>query len=173
MKLVAFGEQANLRMVTYFANFETPKWLGLGEPAEAKFVRSVLYALIRQMVELLPDQFEGNIDISQRRIRRLDGTEASWEEALTMLDDLIRVLPHPVFCVLDGVQCLEHAGTEQYLRRLIDILRKSDLNVLYLTTGTCRSLRDAIPLKEMVTEEDLRSGGQEEDLERHCQEFWK
>jgi L-asparaginase II len=74
---------------------------------------------------------------------------------------------------LDGVQCLEHAGTEQYLRRLIDILRKSDLNVLYLTTGTCRSLRDAIPSKETVTEKDLRSGGQEEDLQRHCQEFWK
>ncbi|RYP71352.1 hypothetical protein DL771_004840 [Monosporascus sp. 5C6A] len=173
LKVVGHATRASIPMVSYFCQLGRLTRLRPNEPPEAEALTSVLYAFIRQMLWLLPPQFEGSVDLSEERFRRLDGTEASWNVSLAILNDVIRLGAQPVFCILDGVQWLEHSSTDKHLRMFLDVLRQDRMKVLFVTTGTSLSLRDAISREETLADEELRMGSHKEDLERHAQEFWK
>ncbi|RYP82369.1 hypothetical protein DL769_001694 [Monosporascus sp. CRB-8-3] len=172
LKIVGHAARTGIPMVSYFCQLGRLTRLRPNEPPEAEALTSVLYAFIRQTLRLLPPQFEGNVDLSEERFRHLDGTEASWKVSLAILNDVIRLAAQSVFCVLDGVQWLEHSSTDKYLRMFLDALRQDRINVLFVTTGTSLSLRDTISREETLTDEELRMGSHKEDLERHGQEFW-
>ncbi|RYO75024.1 hypothetical protein DL764_010596 [Monosporascus ibericus] len=173
LKLVDHAARAGIPMVSYFCQLGRLTRLRPNEPPEAEALTSVLYAFIRQTLRLLPPQFEGNVDLSEERFRRLDGTEASWNVSLAILNDVIRLAAQSVFCILDGVQWLEHSSTDKYLRTFLDALRHDRMNVLFVTTGTSLTLRDAIPREETLADEELRMGSHKEHLERHGQDFWQ
>jgi hypothetical protein len=96
-----------------------------------------------------------------------------WTEAHTVLEDLVGHITQPVFFILDGLQLLEHAGTQKRLRKLFKVLRHKYLHVLYITTGSSASLRDTISKDETLGEQELRVGAVKEDLGRHGQKFWE
>ncbi|RYP30478.1 hypothetical protein DL767_006219 [Monosporascus sp. MG133] len=158
LKVVGHAARAGIPMVSYFCQLGRLTRLQPNEPPEAEALTSVLYAFIRQMLRLLPPQFEGNVDLSKERFRRLNGTEASWKVALAILNDVIRLAVQPAFCVLDGVQWLEHSSTDKHLRMFLDALRQGRMNVLLITTGTSLSLRDTISREDTLADEELRMG---------------
>lgn len=88
---------------------------------------ALVYSLIRQLIELVPPMLDcdSNCDLSGERFRRLNGTIASWNDALAILDTLLLYRPPVLFCVIDALDVLEESGDEaleQYVRGLVTTL---------------------------------------------------
>jgi hypothetical protein len=143
------------------------------EPAEAQAMTSVLYGLIRHLIELLPLEIETRADLSSIRFACLDGNQGSWEAVLQVLRDLIKLFDRPIFCVLDGIHWLEHQTTECCLKRLVGELQQEPVHVLFITTGSSSSLRPIVHKNSTINEENGRAGEAKEDLMRHRGEFWR
>lgn len=193
LKLVKLANERlpKIPMISYFCqlNTYTTKEVGFQsnayEIAETRALTSLIYALIRQLIEKLPGSSlpvkikSTDIDLSltQPRFQHLDGTKACWEEALNILQHLVEQIEQPTFCIIDGIQWLEHATTRKSLKKLVGILRCGELRVLYVTTGAALSLGDIVYVAQdrirILGEQDLKVGGGKEDLGRHGREFWE
>jgi hypothetical protein len=130
----------------------------------------LVYSLIRQLIDLSPPMldFDSNCDLSTERFTRLNGTMASWTDAVGILNTLLRYKPPVLFCVIDGLDLLEDASTHPHIKSLVDILvshtiRSSTapvdtelrststeeliskdglLKVLFTTAGQCRAIQN-------------------------------
>jgi hypothetical protein len=175
LKLVNFAHEIHPKvlMVSYFCQLGAHTSIQPNEIAEMNALTSVIYALIRQIIEILPPKLEMSTDLSERRFQCLDGTKGTWKDALLILEDVVGHINQPVFCILDGVQWLEHSSTEKSLRKLLEVLRHEYLHVLFITTGSSASLCDTVFMDETLGDQDLRVGALKEDLGRHSQKFWK
>jgi hypothetical protein len=174
LKLVnlAYEHRPNFPMISFFCQLSPAKSLKLNETAEMGALTAVLYALIRQILEILSLPLVEDIDLTKSRFQRLDGTKRACKDALLILEDLVSHITQPVFCILDGLQWLEHASTRNNMRKLLEVLRHNNLHVLYITTGSVASLRDTISKDETLGEQDLRDRAVKEDLGRQGQKFW-
>ena len=174
LKLVnlAYEHRPNFPMISFFCQLSPAKSLKLNETAEMGALTAVLYALIRQILEILSLPLVKDIDLTESRFRRLDGTKSACKDALLILEDLVGHIAQPVFCILDGLQWLEHISTRKHIRKLLEVLRHNYLHVLYITTGSVASLGDFISKDETLGEQDLRDRAVKEDLGRQGQKFW-
>jgi hypothetical protein len=175
LQLIKLADEHRPRnpMITYFCPIGVQNKLERDETTETRGMNSMLYAFIRQILETCTLKFGKSIDVSANRFQGLDGSKARWDDALAVLRDLISQLDHPVFCILDGVQRLEHPITQRCWRKLVEILRGEHMNVLFITTGSSAFLRDTVSVAETLGEKDLGSGALKEDLAKHSQKFWK
>ena len=175
LKLVnlAHERRPNVSMISFFCQLKAGNNLQPNEIAQTEALTSVIYALIRQILEILPLSLENDIDLTESRFQRLNGTKGAWKEALMILENLVGHITQPVFCILDGLQWLEHTSTQKPLRKLLEVLRHKCLHVLYITAGSSASLGDTISKDETLGEQDLRVGAVKEDLRRHGQKFWE
>lgn len=174
LKLVnlAHEHRPNFPMISFFCQLNSAKNLQLSETAEMGALTAVLYALIRQILAILSPPLETDIYLSKSRFQRLDGTNGACKDALLILEDLVGYITQPVFCILDGLQWLEHISTRKHLKKLLEVLRHNYLHVLYITTGSAASLGDTISKDETLGEQDLRASAVKEDLGRQGQKFW-
>lgn len=171
--LVELAAQSEVPLVSYFSRpGRSDEQRGRELPEEMAFT-STLYALIYQILRLLPAQFELDVDLSEEQFRRLDGTKASWEDAVRILKDIIQLLDRPVYCILDGVQWVEHSNTDEHLRLVIAALRQEPMRALFITSGLSRVLRGEIPRAEILADEELSVARQGQDLQRDAQALWK
>lgn len=115
---------------------------------------ALLYALIRQLVELQLPRFDTLVDLSEERFELLDGSLDTWNTGLAILKDLISLLPRTTFCIIDGLHWLDDQGTETALEQLIECLRDEKLRVLFTTTGRSGSLMGSLEADEIVPLED-------------------
>ncbi|POS71771.1 hypothetical protein DHEL01_v209834 [Diaporthe helianthi] len=116
---------------------------------------ALLYALIRQTVELIDDSTTTSTGLTEEEIRNLEGTAATWDSGLRIFSEMVRNirLPRLVF-VIDGVNILEddcdHAaqGRMQGLVRVLKDLacpgavRDCNIKVLFTTAdwSSCLTL---------------------------------
>jgi hypothetical protein len=180
-KLAAIARQSSVPSVSYFCPLasQTPciPPRQHGETTESAPLMALLYALIWQVVELLPPLFESEMDLSAELFERLAREQLMWEDVFVILKDMVALVPEPIFCILEGVQRLEQSNIDSYLSKFITVLREvgggmTRMHVLLVTTGTSSTLRDAIPTNETCAEEYLSKGGFKEDLARHSDKFW-
>ncbi|TDZ54530.1 Acetylcholinesterase [Colletotrichum trifolii] len=98
--------------ISYFCELPRRSELRKGNDiTEAQAMLSLAYALARQLIELLPPIIETTVDLSQGRFESLDGTIGTWELLLQVLSDLIKMLPGPIFCIIDGLHWLDDRAT--------------------------------------------------------------
>lgn len=114
---------------------------------------ALVYSLIRQLIELLPPEFEASTDFSEARFLRLDGSLNSWDEAMQMFKALLDAVPAAnVYCIIDALHLMDDRRVEGSLRAFLSHLRRGDakLRVLFTTSG-----RSACLAKELKTKETL------------------
>jgi hypothetical protein len=133
---------------------------------------SLVYALIRQLVELLSVNFVSEMDFGPERFKLLDGTLNSWTETMKLLNDLLHLRPIYLFCVIDGFQWLDDSSTEKLLESLLDVLHQHTsardgetsnpsnqrLKVLFTTAGKSRCLLSKLSKGELVIADQRRVG---------------
>jgi hypothetical protein len=114
-------------------------------------VVSILYSLIRQLLNLLSGTFNGCIDISARRLQLLNGSEQSLDEAIKLVEELVWLVPPLTLCILDGIDHFDYMQrNRQTIEALILLLKEritsSDsvknksmgtFKVLFTTAGNC------------------------------------
>lgn len=116
---------------------------------------SLVYALIRQLIELLPLQPKSPIDVSITDLESLDGNFSTIGTAIQLLGALIRQIDFVIFIVIDGLQWLDDIDTSKPLSQLITVLKYGvvdehlspeadrdarDIRVLLTTTGRSHAL---------------------------------
>lgn len=119
------------------------------------------------MIELLLPLFETSTDLSESRLRLLDGTIHSWTGLLKLFYELLPLTPNKVLCVINGFHWLDDRSTLPYLDGFLDTLRGSNLRVLFTTNGRSGSLRGKLDPSETVLVESLDLQGSNWQLDRN------
>ena len=143
--LVEQARKVDVAIISYFCKQSNNR------PREA--VTAILYALIRQTVELLPPESTTTIDMSEERFKGLNGEADTWDAALVLFRDAIGLLNSlncKGFCVLEGVHWLEGKSTDSSLHQLLETLGSTNLKVLFATTGKSTVLLNAIKQRDQI-----------------------
>lgn len=124
---------------------------------------ALLYALIRQVVELLDDSNLKSEQLTEERIKALNGTVDTWETELQLFSEMVRnVRLQQLVFVIDGINLLEdesdQAGEER-IRGLVRTLKKLScpgavedciIKVLFTSAGRSSCLCDELDSNQMA-----------------------
>ncbi|KAL4807256.1 hypothetical protein BDV18DRAFT_159475 [Aspergillus unguis] len=121
---------------------------------------ALAYSLIRQLLEYLPPVVNGSPahTVKAENFTLLDGTLASWKEVLSLIDTLLYYSPPLLMCIIDGLDRLQDASTDEYTRSLVRVFvshtrRPSDLmpgrqsvllKILLTVEGNLESLAETL-----------------------------
>lgn len=156
-KVIEVTDENRLNVISYFCDIRRTDGAA---PREVQALVALLYALIRQLIELLPPRFDLDVDLSEERFLRLKGDIGSWEEALQLFRDLLELVPgSAVFCVIDGLHVLDYRSIQRPLTLLLGQLRHSNnrLRVLFTTSGRSYCLGKEMRAHEIVAIDGYRS----------------
>ncbi len=157
-RYIDLADRSGVQIISYFCelrpNEPTRPSNTTGETA-ALF--SLVYALLRQMIELLPPRFDTHLDLSESRFRRLNLEFDSWPDMLSATRDMLELMPEPVFCVINGFHWLDDRSTDDSLEEFLQVLRTEKLKVLFTTTGRSACLQDGLSSAETVPVEILHT----------------
>jgi hypothetical protein len=145
-------QQLGIPAVQYFCSHDYERPLDLCEK-----LQEIVYSLIYQVALALPEQVDStwhhNLDLSDSRFSCLDGKTSSLDPSIDLLDDLLRVAPPLMFCIIDGLQLLDRdpcpASFESSLQHFLNTLSAREvgtsattvLKVLFTTDGICLPLK--------------------------------
>ncbi|KAL6238660.1 hypothetical protein BDW75DRAFT_5045 [Aspergillus navahoensis] len=126
---------------------------------------ALVYSLIRQLLEYLPPVVNGSSThtVKAENFAHLDGTLASWQEVLSLIDTLLYYAPPLLICVVDGLDRLQDPSTDKYIRSLVRVFMHHTqqsfdstsgrqnvlLKILFTVTGRLE------PLLETLSENSL------------------
>lgn len=164
-KFIDLVETNELPVMSYFC--EIPRTVDSNITREVKGTVSLLYALLRQMVELLLPRLETSLDLSEERFLTLDGTLDTWSEAQDMFRDLMSLAPGTVYCVVDGLHWLDDKTTDVTLAQLVDCLRGGRMKVLFTTSGRSGCLLDGLESEKTMVVGRMKAGDLVEGLDDH------
>ncbi len=71
-------------------------------------------------------------------------------------------MPARIFCVIDGMHWIDDGSAQNWMERLVQVLRSTQLRILLTTTGRCFCLREEIPLEEALEIDGLGLSGPED-----------
>lgn len=157
-KVIDLMDEHHLSVISYFCQTRRAEGTASRETQE---LVALMYALIRQLIELLPPRFDSGKDLSQERFSRLSGTLDSWEEALAVFEDVLEFVPGPtVYCIIDGLHVLDYRRIQPPLANLLGRLRSGGdkLRVLFTTSGRSFCLGQEIKAGENLFIDHFRSG---------------
>ncbi|KAF2143196.1 uncharacterized protein K452DRAFT_286025 [Aplosporella prunicola CBS 121167] len=149
-KFAEFADRSGVKIISYFCELRRGEKTRSGNTRESQALISLAYSLVRQTVELLPSVFQSDADFSEEKFQQLDGTEKSWTTTLEILHNLLPLLPDKVFFMIDGFQWLDDRSTAKLMKDLLMVLRKSNMKVLFTTSGDSRCLLGNLSRSEMV-----------------------
>jgi hypothetical protein len=132
------------------------------ENGSKKATVAMLYALIRQTIELLPPESRVTYGISKERFHDLDGEANTWDAALALFHDLIGFfdsLDSIAFCMLEGLHWIDSKSTESFLQQLLRVFKGSCLKVLFATTGKSTVLLISIRKNDQLDVSCYRKDG--------------
>jgi hypothetical protein len=161
---VEMAVDMHLSVCAFFCSWPADYTGGSAEEKEYGCVLDLLYSLLRQVIDLLPPQFEVEVacDLSSERLLALHdpGSKKAWSAGLGILKGLLSCIPQPTLIVLDGIEHLDQTSVTdlaaEVFRTLGDVISKKmseynssggsasmskhPLKVLLTTAGDCDTL---------------------------------
>lgn len=124
---------------------------------------ALLYALIRQIVELLDNSTSTSAELTHARVGALDGTVDTWDTALQLFSEMVRSIRlRQLVFVIDGLNLLEDDSddaAQERMRELVRILKELAcpgavkdciIKTLFTTSGWSGCLCDELHSDQMV-----------------------
>ncbi|OJZ86533.1 hypothetical protein ASPFODRAFT_206962 [Aspergillus luchuensis CBS 106.47] len=114
----SFARKAGLPVISHFCNRSTD---AANELTYEQHLIALAYSLIRQLIEYLPPVVESHAgcDLSGERFKPLNGSLTSWKEVLSLIDILLHFAPPLLVCVIHGLDVIQDASTDPYIRSLV------------------------------------------------------
>ena len=139
---VVFANQAKIPVISYFCELP-PRGtnLAIGMTAEMRGLISLIYAVIRQLIELLPSFMSFTKDLREPRFAKLDGSVDSCDEAIALLGGLLDLSPPMLFCVIDALEVLDDRSTTKHITAFVKTLRGHKIYKSPLSEGSDRVLK--------------------------------
>lgn len=151
--LVEQGDTIGIPIISWFCALASDLDEDDGTTKEARALISLVYALIRQLIELLPLKPQAPVQMEIGAFESLDGTLSTIDAALQLLETAIEQMDSMLLIVIDGFQCLDDASTSHYLDKMVEILMAAGpesaqssrqgqplVRVLMTTSGRSRAL---------------------------------
>ncbi|KAI1195289.1 hypothetical protein F5X97DRAFT_247515 [Nemania serpens] len=165
-RVIQLAEQTQIPTISYCCELRRGEPLKAGNNSrEAQASVGLICALIREMMEILLPRFQAKVDLGGSRFRVLDGCILSWSELLSLFRDLLQLMPNTLLCVIDGLHWLDDASTTDYLEQMVEIMRGTNVRVLFTTTGRSVCLRRQLSVDETyrLRRQDLTEGSERLD----------
>lgn len=117
-----FAHQARLPVISHYCSLPSRSRDNM-TPFEQGLI-ALAYSLVRQLIDCLPPVVNSDVacHLGSERFRFLDGTLNCWKEVLSLIDRLIYHAPPLLLCVIDGIDLLQDASTDAYIRSLVRVL---------------------------------------------------
>jgi hypothetical protein len=145
-RLIGFAESSKIPVISYFCELSRDDPDTENVTLEMKQLITLLYALIRQALELLEIQFASSADFSASRYSSLN--YGTWKEALHLFAELAELTPPLLFVVIDGFEWTDDSSTESCTTELLSVLRCENFKVLISSRQQSRSLLGALEPEE-------------------------
>jgi len=149
-RFIELAAASRVPVVSYFCELRRKERLRGDNTAEVQALMSLGYGLLRQMIELIPLEFEGANDFTERRFEEFDGTLRTWQDFTNVFREIQGVLPRKVYCVIDGLNWLDDSSTAARLKAFVEILRHDKLKVLFTCSGSSRCLLEKLSREELI-----------------------
>jgi hypothetical protein len=149
-KFTDFASASNVPVMSYFCELRREEKLRGENSPEVQGILSLTYSLLRQMIGLVPMEFEISGALSRERFEELDGTLGTWTALKSLFLDVQNVLLGKVYCVIDGMQWLGDSSTSVCMAELVGMLRHKHLKVLFTSSGLSRCLLGSLKRDELV-----------------------
>lgn len=155
--VIDFAAQSHVPVMSYFCELRRGEDIRDSNTPEIQALLALVSALIRQMIELLLPAFNTDVDLSKQRFARIDGTTDCWDEAMSLIRDMVHLLPEAdkVFCIVDGMHWLDDRRTLSHIQQLIEVLRATGFRILLTTSGRAAALRQATTKHEAMLVESF------------------
>ena len=151
VKVVTSAQSLGVPIICYL--FSTPRACSRDDVLAEETVVDFLYSLIRQIIYLLPPEFESSANLSKNRFDKLDGEMDSFDIALDLLERLIDLAPKTLLLVVDGLEQLDESAIEEDVDDVLRIILESVtssasareqrlLKTLFTTAGQCNTLEN-------------------------------
>lgn len=147
-KFIEMATKHRFTVVSFFC--ELPRRSSGQQAPQEQAAISLLYALLRQMIEVLPPKLDTTVDLSERRFNELDGSLNTWDNALELLSDVTSFVPGIVFCIIESFHWLDAKTTENPLTQLLQVLRNEKFRVLFTTHGRSGCLLQTLGREEVL-----------------------
>ena len=128
-------------------------------------VINLVYSLIRQTINLLPNRFETNVKFSKSGFAKLDGGLETWQDAIKILEKLMKLAPQGMVAVIDGLEQLDQTDYHDCVEEVLAVLLKysspefSDertFKILLTTVGPC-SIIEKCDNVEMIAPRQVKA----------------
>ena len=161
---VIFATQAEIPTISYFCELPRPRTnLPNDMTAEMSGLISLTYALIRQLMELLPSFTSYAEELGAQRFAKLNGSAESYDEAASLLRELLDLSPPILFCIIDAFEILDDRSTTAPMTTFVNSLRGHNvykgpassgsdrvLKILFTTAGPSGTLLTELGEDELV-----------------------
>ena len=161
---IDYATRSDLPSISYFCELSRDEPLRPDNSRESQALLALAYSLIRQLVEILPPEFESPYDLSEEKFASMDGTLKTWKVTTEILRSLISFIPKKLFCIINGLQILDDKSTESSLDELVQLLHglsvpdEHSVKVLFTTEGRSRCLLRTLKKSELVFADHERAG---------------
>ncbi|KAG9242577.1 hypothetical protein BJ878DRAFT_162933 [Calycina marina] len=114
-------------------------------------VVNLMYSLIRQLIDLLPNRFETKLEFTRSTFAKLDGAFDTWPRAKQVLDKLMKLAPQGMLAVIDGLDQLDLPEYHDCVEDILEILlrytdqehnKKRALKILLTTKESCSMIEN-------------------------------
>lgn len=145
---------AELPIISHFCARLQSADLGTGRTQEEVGMIGLVYSLLTQLLdfEVEQDAFQASSD----QLAKLDGSNASWPEALDLLTKLVRTTPQVQHCIIDGLNDLCFSSGADWCNVFLAVLFEHQktsthgFKILLTTTGSSRVLPDFVETNDKV-----------------------
>ncbi|KAK7193191.1 uncharacterized protein CC84DRAFT_1250481 [Paraphaeosphaeria sporulosa] len=157
MNVVLAAWSVHSPIISHFC--ERPHHSADGLTCEQSGMIGLVYSLIVQLLQFRVE--DDQLDLDLEDVSRLDGSTASFSEALKVLYQLFACTPDIRFCVIHSLNVLEWGGGAEWCHDFLDVLfraqgnRRASLKILLTTSGSSRVLADRIPARSQCFAEQF------------------
>lgn len=148
--VVSTAWEADYPIISYFCSLPR-EGVTKGRSMQTIALCEMLASLVGQLIALLPTVLpESAASLDAQRFASLDGTLQTWQQMLSILADVLCLVPQSLLIVIHGLQCLDSERTEEPIREMLDVIRKrigsgetqrpQILKVLFVTEGQARAV---------------------------------
>jgi hypothetical protein len=145
-KLIQFAESSKIPVISYFCELNRDDEDADNLTREMKQLAALLYALVRQMIELLEIQFTSSSNFSASCFSSL--SYSTWKEALYLFNELAELMPPLLFVVIDGFEWTDDFSTESSIKDLLSALQRKNFKVLISSGQRSRVLLSVLEPEE-------------------------
>lgn len=170
-KYISLARESNVPVVSYFCRISSEE-APPNRTKESIELSALLYAMIRQVVNLLPAELDKNAPMfDQTRLASLDGTLRTWDAAVSLFRDLVNSVRLPMLLVvIDGLVFLEDdfehstdGKIDKLIRCLKELVDSSEvdgpiLKILFTTEGLSDPLCQELDERDIVACSPLSPG---------------